>query len=57
MFDELINCGVIDTIMEQGMDSKGDLQVMQYSTLALVHFALSKRSISILIEKNIMGLF
>ena len=34
-----------------------DLQVKQFSTLALVHFALSKFSIKILIEKGIMTLF
>ena len=57
LFDELISSGVIDYIMELCMDPKGDLQVKQFSTLALVHFALSKRSINILIDKGIMGLF
>ena len=57
LFDELISSGVIDYIMELCMDPKGDLQVKQFSTLALVHFALSKRSINILIDKGIMDLF
>ena len=34
-----------------------DVQVKQYSTLALVHFALNKKSINILIEKKVMDLF
>jgi hypothetical protein len=39
------------------MDKACELQVKTYSTLALVHFALSKRSIKILIDKGIMDLF
>jgi len=31
--------------------------VKQFSTLALVHFALSKKSINILIEKGVLDLF
>jgi len=49
LFDELISNGVIDLVMNLCMDVDGDLTVKQFSTLALVHFALSKQSINILI--------
>jgi len=39
------------------MKKDDDLSVKQFSTLALVHFALSKLSIKILIDKGIMKLF
>ena len=39
------------------MKKDDDLSVKQFSTLALVHFALSKLSIKILIDKGIMTLF
>ena len=55
MFDELIHKGVIDIVMELCRDN--DIQVKQFSTLALVHFALNKHSIAILIEKGVMDLF
>lgn len=57
LFNELISNGVIDIVMNLCMDQQGDLQVKQFSTLALVHFALSKQSINILIDKGIMDLF
>ena len=57
LFDELMNSGIIDLLMELCMDPKGDIQVKQFSTLALVHFALSKRSIQLLLDKGIMDLF
>lgn len=38
-------------------DQNQDEKVQEYSTLALVHFALNKKSIKILIEKNVLGLF
>jgi hypothetical protein len=49
MFDELIKRGVIDLVMDLCKDNGGDIQVKQFSTLALVHFALNKQSINILI--------
>lgn len=57
LFNELISNGVIDIVMNICMDVNGEIQVKQFSTLALVHFALSKKSINILIEKGIMDLF
>lgn len=57
LFDELISNGVIDLVMNLCMDVHGDIQVKQFATLALVHFALSKQSINILIQKGIMDLF
>jgi len=57
MFDELIKRGVIDLVMDLCKDVSGDILVKQYSTLALVHFALNKRSINILISKGVMDLF
>ena len=55
MFDGLISKGVIDLVMELCQDN--DLDVKQYSTLALVHFALNKKSITIMIKKGVMELF
>ena len=57
LFDEIIKQGVIDLIMELCRDQDQELQVRQYSTLALVHFALSKKSIKILISKGVLDLF
>lgn len=55
MFDGLISKGVIDLVMDLCQDS--DLDVKQYATLALVHFALNKKSITIMIKKGVMNLF
>lgn len=55
MFNELIKRKVIDIVMHLCKDS--EVQVQQFSTLALVHFALNKESITILIEKGVMDLF
>lgn len=57
MFDELIRRGVIDLVMDLCKDGSVDIKVKQYSTLALVHFALNKQSINILISKDVMDLF
>jgi len=55
MFNELIERNVIDLVMELCKDQ--DLAVKQFSTLALVHFALNRESITILIKKGVMDLF
>jgi hypothetical protein len=52
-FDVLINQGVIDLVMDLCQDN--DLDVKQFATLALVHFALNRQSINILIEKRSDG--
>ena len=57
LFDEIINKGVIDLIMDLCRDQNQELEVRKYSTLALVHFALSKKSINILIQKGVLDLF
>jgi hypothetical protein len=57
LFGDLINNGVIDLVMNLCMKKDDDISVKQFSTLALVHFALSKLSIKILIDKGIMTLF
>lgn len=57
LFQELISNGVIDTIMEICMDPFAEISVKRFSTLALVHFALSKESIQLLLSKGIMNLF
>ena len=57
LFDELINQGVIDMVMDLCMDMKADISIKRFSTLALVHFALSKKSIQMLLDKGIMKLF
>lgn len=43
--------------MELCRDPNQEIEVRKYSTLALVHFALSKKSIKILIEKGVLDLF
>jgi len=55
MFQELVDKGVIDLVMELCRDN--DIEVKRFATLALVHFALNKRSINTLVEKNVMDLF
>ena len=45
LFHELINLNVIDMIMDLCMDQSQDIAIKKFSTLALVHFALSKESI------------
>ena len=57
LFNELINNNVIDMVMNLCMDPRLELSIKRYSTLALVHFALSRESISILLDKGVMDLF
>jgi hypothetical protein len=57
LFDEIIAWGVIDLIMELCQDQNQDIVVQQFSTLALVHFALNERSLNIIIEKGVLDLF
>ena len=57
LFDEIIEQGVIDLIMSLCKDKDQDIVVKQFSTLALVHFALNRKSIKILIEKGVLNLF
>ena len=57
LFDEIIHWGVIDLIMELCQDQNQDIVVQQFSTLALVHFALNERSLNIIIEKGVLDLF
>ena len=57
LFQELISLNVIDMIMDLCMDPKQEISVKRFSTLALVHFALSRESIQLLLEKGIMNLF
>ena len=39
------------------MDPNLEISIKRFSTLALVHFALSRESIQILLDKGIMDLF
>lgn len=57
LFDEIIDKKVIDLILSICMDDSCELTVKEFSTLALVHFALNKKSINILVEKGILSLF
>lgn len=57
LFEEIIKEGVIDVIMALCRDPNQETTVKQFSWLALVHFALNRRSINILIEKNVLELF
>jgi hypothetical protein len=43
MFDELLDKKIIDLVMDLCKDQNDNIHVKQYSTLALVHFALNKR--------------
>lgn len=43
--------------MQLCRDKDQDVVVKQFSTLALVHFALNRKSIKILIEKGVLNLF
>ena len=45
LFHELISNNVIDMVMDLCMDPLAEISVKSFSTLALVHFALSKDSI------------
>lgn len=45
LFDEIIEQEVIDLIMELCRDQNQEMEVKQFSTLALVHFALNEKSI------------
>ena len=59
MFELLEKNRVIDKVMNlcKAQSSDADIKVKQFSTLALVHFALNKKSLDILIKKNVMNLF
>ena len=57
LFHELIENNVIDMIMDLCMDPLLEISIKRFSTLALVHFALSRESINILLEKGVMDLF
>ena len=57
LFHQLIHENVIDMIMDLCMDPTQEISVKKFSTLALVHFALSKESIQLLLDKGIMDLF
>ena len=57
LFDEIINEGVIDLVMALCRDQAQEISVKQYSTLALVHFALNRKSIRILIDRGVLNLF
>ena len=54
IFDEIIDKKVIDLILGICMDDQCELTVKEFSTLALVHFALNKKSINMLVEKGIL---
>jgi hypothetical protein len=57
LFAEIIDKGVTELIMGICNDDQQDLSVKEFSTLALVHFALNKKSITILIENGVLDLF
>ena len=57
LFDEMVKAQFIDLILNLCKDPNQEIEVRENSTLALVHFALDKRSIKILIEKGVMDLF
>ena len=57
LFEQIIDIGMIDLIMGVCKGKQGivyDVTFTQFSTLALVHFALNKRSIGILIKKGVL---
>lgn len=56
LFKDLIKDNVIDVIIELCTDPLTDLSIKRYSTLALVHFALNRQSLEILLDKGVMDL-
>lgn len=57
IFDELVQNGVIELVMDLSMDKECDPLIKINSTLALVHFALNKKSIQLAIDHNLMEIF
>ena len=57
LFKHLIDHNVIDKLLDNCRDPNTEIEVKFYSTQALVHFALNKNSINILIQRGIMDLF
>ena len=57
LFKHLIDHNVIDKLLDNCRDPNTEIEVKFYSTQALVHFALNKNSIHILIQRGIMDLF
>jgi hypothetical protein len=56
-FQEMLKNNTLDLILKLCMDPSQDIHIKQYATQSLVHFALNKKSINILIEKKIINLF
>jgi len=57
IFDELVQNGVIELVMGLSIDKGCDPLIKINSTLALVHFALNKKSIQLAIDHNLMEIF
>jgi hypothetical protein len=57
IFDKIVQGNCIDAIIFNCYDPKSDKEIKQVSAKMLSHFALNKKSLPILIEKNILGLF
>ena len=53
----MVKFNVIEKILEMCMDVNEEVVVREFSTLAVVHFALNKNCIDILIEKGVMNIF
>ena len=57
MFEDILKKDVIDLILEICREKDQIIEIKLYSTLCLVHFALNKKSIKMLIDKGVMELF
>lgn len=53
----MIDHNVIDLTLEICLDPNRDMNIKEYASIAISHFALNKKSIKILLQKNIMDLF
>jgi len=57
MYDELMKHNMIDLIINVYLDRSLPFRFKQYASMAIVHFALNKNSLEILVQKNVMELF
>ena len=57
LFNLILDNNVIEIILKITMDPNTEETIKLYATQALVHYALNKDSIDILIEKGVMSIF
>ena len=57
LFDMILDKKLINMILKIAMDPNVEPILQQYSTAALVRFAINKKSLSILVENKIIDIF